>query len=74
LAQPSAAPTAPLNYPGPGNCSTTLQRCINTAATGQTINILPNLYITSVTMNKAVSLVGAGVGATIIQALPGIAC
>jgi hypothetical protein len=70
LAQPGAAP-ASLTYPGPGNCSTTLQHCINTAANGQTINILPGIYITSVTMNRAVSLVGAGVGTTILQALPG---
>ena len=73
LQAPTATQALPaaLTYPGTGNCGTTLQHCINTAINGQTINIMPGLYVTSVTMNKAVSLVGAGVGNTILQALPG---
>jgi predicted outer membrane repeat protein len=67
LAQLLPAPAA-LSYPG---CGATLQDCINSAAPGDTINIAAGIYITSVTLNKAVSLVGAGMGATVLQALSG---
>jgi len=70
-AQPAAAPAA-FTYPSASApCNTTLQHCINNVAAGSTVNVEPGLYITSVTINRAVSVVGAGVGSTVIQALPG---
>jgi hypothetical protein len=76
LARPRAALAAPnaLSYPsGSAPCDTTLQACINGAAPGDTINIAAGLYVTSVTLNQAVNLVGAGVGGggTFLQALAG---
>ncbi len=69
IAASSLATTRP--YPGPAPCNTTLQACIDGSADGDAINIAAGLYITSVTLDKAVSLIGAGAGGTIIQALPG---
>jgi predicted outer membrane repeat protein len=54
-------------FPG---CGATLQACINLADPNDTIQIQAGTYITSVTLNKPVSLVGAGAGSTIIRALP----
>src|SRR5512147_3044625 len=59
------------NYPGAAPCNTSLQACIDGSADGDVINIAANVYITSVTLNKAVSLVGVSAASTIIQALPG---
>ena len=58
-------------YPGAAPCNTTLQACINGSADGDVINIAAGVYITSVTLNKAVSLIGVNAASTIIQALPG---
>src|SRR5687767_4107681 len=56
----SAAPLATTrSYPGSLDCTTTLQACIDVSAAGDQINIAANTYITSITLNKAVSLVGA---------------
>ncbi|MCA1554930.1 MAG: hypothetical protein LC737_11175, partial [Chloroflexi bacterium] len=53
-------------YPG---CGTTLQDCINSSSDGDLINIQAGTYITSVTLSKAVSLVGAGASSTTLSAL-----
>lgn len=66
-----ASPTAGNTYPGSAPCNTTLQACINGTAAGSVITISANTYITSVTLNKAVSLVGANSASTILRALPG---
>lgn len=58
-------------YPGAAPCDTSLQACIDGSADGDVINIAANVYITGVTLNKAVSLIGANAAGTIIQALPG---
>jgi hypothetical protein len=42
--------------------------CINKSADGDAINIAAGFYITSVTLNKAASLIGEG--NTILPALP----
>ncbi len=47
-------------YPGAAPCNTSLQACIDGSADGDVINIAANAYIASVTLNKAVSLIGAG--------------
>jgi predicted outer membrane repeat protein len=69
VAQP-AAPNVPRTYPGAAPCHTSLQACIDGSSNGDVINIQAGVYITSVTLNKAVSLIGAGAASTIIQALP----
>jgi len=73
LDQATPAPAKPVGvtrpYPGLAPCNTTLQACIDGSANGDSINIAPGFYNTSVTLNKAVSLIGAGVGSTFIQAL-----
>lgn len=58
------------NYPGAAPCDTSLQACINGSADGDVINIQAGVYITSVTLNKAVSLIGVNATSTVLQALP----
>src|SRR5205085_11731585 len=68
----AAPPSAPAsNYPGSGACSTTLQACINGTAAGSVINISAGHYTESVTLNKALSLIGANQATTFLRALPG---
>ena len=66
-AQPLAGITR--GYPSV-QCATTLQACINLSSNGDRITIAAGTYITSVTLDKAVSLLGMGPHTTIIQALP----
>ena len=42
-------------WPG-ANCPTSLQACIDQAADGDTLDIVPGTYITSVTVNKSITL------------------
>ena len=69
----SAAPLTQVHsWPGgTGPCSGTLQACIDGSAAGDQINIGVGTYTTSATLNKAVSLVGAGQGTTTLRALSG---
>ncbi|HET7376467.1 MAG TPA: hypothetical protein VFK30_07155, partial [Anaerolineae bacterium] len=64
-------PSTSRSYPGSFPCDTTLQACINGSSDGDVINIAAGVYITGVTLNKAVSLIGVGSASTIIQALTG---
>ncbi len=67
-----AAPTAVThNFPGAFPCDTTLQACIDGASDGDTIVIAANTYITSITLNKPVSLTGVLSSSVILQALAG---
>jgi hypothetical protein len=66
-----ADPGATRTYPGAAPCNTTLQACNNASSAGDEINILANTYVTSLLLNKSVSLIGAGVTNTILQPLPG---
>src|SRR5580765_482962 len=66
----AAALPAPAAVTFPGACGATLQACINSTAAGGTINITPGTYITSVTLNKAVTLPGVNSATTILRALP----
>jgi predicted outer membrane repeat protein len=56
-------------YPS-GACNTTLQSCINGAASGDTIQILAGTITESLTLNKGVSLIGASSASTILKAPP----
>jgi predicted outer membrane repeat protein len=71
LGAANAAPGSTLNYPGLGACATTLQACINSANNGDAINIAAGTYVTSVTLSKALSLIGANLLSTTLSALPG---
>jgi predicted outer membrane repeat protein len=57
-------------FPGPAPCDTSLQACIDGSANGDVIAIAAGSYSASVTLNKPVSLVGAGRDATMLNALP----
>lgn len=58
-------------YPGATPCDTTLQACIDGSSAGDVIHIGAGTHTESVTLNKAVSLVGAGSETTILQAISG---
>jgi predicted outer membrane repeat protein len=51
--------TASYTYPGAAPCDTTLQACVNALSDGDRLTILPGEYTTSLTLDKAVSLIGA---------------
>ena len=68
-AGPLGAPAA-VSYPGPAPCATTLQACIEGVPLHSTILISAGDYFTSVTLDRAVSLVGAGMFTTTLHALP----
>ncbi|CAG0931295.1 putative outer membrane protein pmp20 [Thermoflexales bacterium] len=59
LAQSPLAPTDAYTYPGSAPCETTLQACIDGLQDGDVIHILPGEYTASLTLNKAVSLIGS---------------
>jgi fibronectin-binding autotransporter adhesin len=69
LGSARAAPGTALTFPGSGACATSLQACINSANDGDSITISAGTYTTSVTLSKAVSLLGAGSSTTILRAL-----
>ena len=69
-AEPAAAGVT-RTFPSAAPCDTSLQACINGSAAGDVINILANTYTVSVLLNKSVSLIGAGVTNTILQATAG---
>jgi len=72
-ARPAAAAVSGTSrtFPGAAPCDTTLQNCINGSTDGDTIDLQSGVYTESLTLNKAVSLIGAGAGSTILQAPPG---
>ena len=57
-------------YPGAAPCNTSLQACIDGATAGDTIVIQAGTYVTSFTLNKAVSLTGVSSATVILHALP----
>ncbi len=67
-----AAPAASiLTYPGSAPCNTTLQACINAAIAGDTINVLAGTRTESFTVNKRLTINGAGAAATLYNAAAG---
>lgn len=56
-----AATTTVRLYPDVAPCNTTLQACIDASSDGDVIQIKPGTYLTSVTLDKPVSLIGLGV-------------
>ena len=65
-----AALNATRPYPGAAPCDTTLQTCINNSNPGDVIQIAAGTYTQSFTLNKSVSLVGAGANVTWLIAQP----
>jgi predicted outer membrane repeat protein len=59
LAQSPLAPAGSYTYPGLAPCDTTLQACLDGLNDGDVIHILPGEYTASLTLNKAVSLIGS---------------
>jgi predicted outer membrane repeat protein len=56
---------------GPAPCNAGLQACINGSAHGDTIVVQAGTYVTSVTLNRAVSLTGVSSATAVLQAPPG---
>ncbi len=69
FAAPNAGTVRP--WPGSAPCAASLQACIDGSTAGDTIEIQPNTYVTSVTLSKAVSLTGVSSATVILQALTG---
>ncbi len=67
LREPQSPAATTWNYPS-GSCNTTLQACINAATAGDTIRIAAGRITETLTLNKAVSLIGAGPYATVLVA------
>ncbi|HTP10078.1 MAG TPA: hypothetical protein VMP08_17615, partial [Anaerolineae bacterium] len=59
LAQSPLTPTGTYTYPGAAPCDTTLQACLDGLSAGDVLNILPGEYTATLTLSKAVSLIGA---------------
>jgi hypothetical protein len=57
------------NWPGPLPCNASLQQCLDAAVVlpGDTIHIRPGVYTASVTLAKAVSLIGDNAQTTILS-------
>ncbi len=51
-------------WPG-ANCPTSLQACIDQASDGDTLDIVPGTYITSVTVNKSITLTSSTLTTTL---------
>lgn len=66
--QVTSAATLCVNPKGSSGCYKTIGAAVSAAAAGDQINIGPGQYSESVTVNKTLSLVGAGAGSTIIDA------
>ncbi len=65
-----AAPTTTRPYPGAAPCNTTIQACINGSNPGDVIQVAAGTFTESFTLNKAVSLAGAGADLTTLHAEP----
>ncbi len=69
--EPNQTNASDLVFPGAAPCQQTLQACVDAAVAGTTIRIQSGIYTGSVTLNKAVSLIGAGAETTTLFATPG---
>jgi len=66
--QIARAATVCVNPGGTSGCQTTISAAVTKAAAGDTIQVAAGTYKESVTINKSVSLIGAGSATTIIDA------
>jgi parallel beta-helix repeat protein len=68
LAHSAAAATLCVNPGGTSGCYTTIGAAISAAAANDTINVGPGQYTEDVVVTKALTLVGSGANATVINA------
>ncbi len=66
--QPALAATLCVNPTGASSCQTTISAAVSAAAAGDTIQVAAGTYKEAVTINKTLSLIGAGSATTIIDA------
>ena len=74
LAPAQARPAGVFDWPGtvaPCNDPASVQTCIDGLLPGDEIHLLAGTYVQSMTLNKAVSLLGAGTGLVVFSAPPG---
>ena len=67
LAVPTARAANLCVDPAGGSCYTTIQAAVNAAISGDTINIHAGTYYEHVTVNKALSFIGAGTDQTLVD-------
>jgi parallel beta-helix repeat protein len=68
LSLPAFAATRCVNPSGSDGCEKTIQKAVNAANPGDTINVARGTYAEDVTVDRPVALLGAGVGSTVIDA------
>ncbi|HTC33071.1 MAG TPA: right-handed parallel beta-helix repeat-containing protein [Bryobacteraceae bacterium] len=66
--QPVLAATLCVNPTGASGCQTSISAAVSAAAAGDTIQVAAGTYKEAVTINKTLSLIGAGSATTIIDA------
>lgn len=66
--QPSVAATWCVNTGGTAGCTSTISAAVAAAAAGDVIQVAAGTYAESVTIQKSLSLIGAGIGVTTINA------
>jgi parallel beta-helix repeat protein len=69
----AAAATLCVAPGGAGGCQSSIQAAVTAAAAGDTIKVAAGTYKENITINKAVSVIGAGAGQSIISADPTVA-
>src|SRR5436309_16038890 len=67
LAPSADAKSLCVNNGGSNGCYSTIQAAVSAAANHDTIQVAAGTYKESVTVNKSLSLIGAGAGQTIID-------
>src|ERR1700761_5730579 len=66
--KPVMAATLCVSSGGTGGCPSTINAAVNAASVGDTIQIGSGTFTEGVIITKSLSLIGAGIGATIIDA------
>lgn len=71
ISMPSASAVNTFTVCASGCDFTTIQAAIDAASSDGTVNVAAGIYTEQITINKSLTLIGAGTGATTIQA-PGV--